>query len=270
MLSLICFVAALIFIEARFCKNWASEDTCYRSEDLFHFQPPLYPCVIEMMKSLYLFYCSILLLEIRCSTFIRTSPTWVFSQSLLRNSSRPSFFTNIAHNSANSTTGTGAHEFTNGTSLRRPLRGSILRTEKWTTPQTASVTNLVPAAASSWSSSVLSSSTGAKGEQQGITVPTRAQAHTGSSSYLALANRSSSWMSVEPTLSVNGRSSTVVGSAISASTLANTSLTANQNELRDQLSAVLPLVQTWINDNSDKNRNNAVHAINGTILLAEV
>lgn len=223
------------------------------------------------MKSLYLFYCSLLLLEIGLSTFTRTSPTSVLSQSLQSNSSRPPVFTSIAHSSANSTTGTGAHKITNGTSLRRRLRGSILRNETWTTQQIASVTNPVTAAASPWFSSILSSSAGAKGEPRSITAPTIAlvQAHTGSSGYLALAN-SSSWMSVEPTPRVNRGSSTLVRNAISASTLANTSLTASQNELRDQLSAVLPLVQTWINNTSDNNRNNALHAINGTILLAEV
>ena len=217
------------------------------------------------MKSLlYLFYGSLLLLEIKCSTFSRTSPISVFSQTLLSNTSRPSVFTSIAHSSANRTTGTGDHRFTNGTSLRRSLGGSIPRTE------TPSLTNLVAAAASSWSSSILSSSAGAKGEQRSTTtVPTTAQAHASPSSYLALANRSS-WMYVEPTPSVNGRSYTVVGNAISSSTLANTSLTASQNALRDQLSAVLPLVQIWINNTSDNNRNNALHAINGTILLAEV
>ena len=71
-----------------------------------------------------------------------------------------------------------------------------------------------------------------------------------------------------PTSATSSRSMTTAGTA--NATLSNATQTADTKELQNQLLAVVALTRTWVNKSTESNSHNAVNAINGTILFAQV
>ena len=103
----------------------------------------------------------------------------------------------------------------------------------------------------------------------GLNLPAQTPGHEASNwiSSTILATKSSSCL-VIPTSATSSSSSTTVGN--SNATLSNATLAADTIELQNQLLAAVALTQTWVNKSTESNSHDAVNAINGTILFAQV
>ena len=103
----------------------------------------------------------------------------------------------------------------------------------------------------------------------GLNLPAQISGHEASDrvSGTILATKSSSSLAI-PTSATSGSSSTTVGNA--NATISNATLAADTIELQNQLLAAVALTQIWVNKSTESNSHDAVNAINGTILFAQV